>query len=172
MIEVGARDDSVMDVQRQAFEAPHGGQTVTPRLARAPRGRVGRGHALILLVPAALLVLATACAQTSSLDDPFALMADSVIGAGFTHISERFLEPVSMPDIATDSMSAVSQFDGTLKVVRQKDRVELDQDGQLLHAYSLPKGEDPEAWADVTTALFEDARLASTKLHDTDPELI
>jgi carboxyl-terminal processing protease len=127
---------------------------------------------LILLVPAALLVLATACAQTSSLDDPFALMADSVIGAGFTHISERFLEPVSMPDIATDSMATVSQFDGTLKVVRQKDRVELDQDGQLLHAYSLPKGEDPEAWADVTTALFEDARLASAKLHDTDPELI
>jgi carboxyl-terminal processing protease len=161
-----------MDVQRQGFEASHGRQTVTPRLARAPRGRVGRRHALILLVPAALLVLATACAQTSSLDDPFALMADSVIGAGFTHISERFLEPVSMPDIATDSMAAVSQFDGTLKVVRQKDRVELDQDGQLLHAYSLPKGEDPEAWADVTTALFEDARLASAKLHDTDPELI
>ncbi len=163
-----------MDVKRQGFDAAACSpwQALKRGFARNSWTQQGHRKALIALVPAAFLIFATACAQGPSLDDPFSLMADSVIGAGFTHISERYLEPVSMPDLAIDSMGVVTQFDPSLKVVRQKDRVELDQSDKVLHSYTLPKGDDPEAWADVTTALLEDARLASNKLHGTDPEKI
>jgi carboxyl-terminal processing protease len=123
--------------------------------------------------PLALVLALAACSLgPSASDDPFGVMAEEVIGSGYSHIAERYVEPVSIPDIALSGMEGVSHIDGKLAVARDKSRIVLTDGGAVVREFTAPQSEDPEPWADLTTHLLESARAASPAMRAADPEQI
>ncbi|HLI14249.1 MAG TPA: S41 family peptidase [Alphaproteobacteria bacterium] len=144
-----------------------------PRSVPGPGGFEATGRAAIARIGIALLLTLSACARSGPPpQDAFVVMADEVFGAGYTHISERYVEPVSMSDVALAGMAAIDKIDDHLHVLRRGADIVLTSDGTTIRVFPAPQDEDPVAWANLTTEVLESGREASPLLRDADPERI
>jgi carboxyl-terminal processing protease len=110
-----------------------------------------------------MVVLAVAgCSQPAQLHgDPFGAIAEPVIRAGYTHIANRYVEPVSMSDMSLAGMEGMSRIDPRLHVARDHDHILLTDGKAPVQEFSVPKDEDPAEWAALTVAVLESGRAES-----------
>ncbi len=120
------------------------------------------------------LVLALAgCAQASgSAHGPFVGVAEAEFGAGFTDIAERYVEPVSIGDLAVAGMQRMETVDDKLKLTREGSRLRLSYQGGRSIDFAAPSDDDPVAWAVTTSLVLDGARELSPALKSTDLEAI
>ena len=125
------------------------------------------GAGAILLLAFAL----AACTAPRPEREAFSAIAGEVIDAGYTHISERYVDQVAMSDVAIAGIEAIEKIDPKLHINREDDRLQLTAgDNNLVGDFALPTTEDPDDWAELTTNVLERARDVSPALRDTSLE--
>jgi carboxyl-terminal processing protease len=122
---------------------------------------------------AAVLALA-ACVplpptETTEYSDSY---GNEVLGAGFTLISDRYIEPISLHDLAVSGMSGLRSLDAQLDVVDRGNGARLSYANRPLGTINLPTSQNPQAWSAVTVRAIAMARGASPVLAEADAEAI
>lgn len=122
---------------------------------------------------AAVLALA-ACVQLPSAQD--AEYNDAygkrVLNAGFTLISDRYIDPISLHDIALSGMSGLHSLDPAFEVADNGNGARLSYANRLIGTINLPTSQSPDAWSAVTVRAISMARAASPAVGDADAEAI
>jgi carboxyl-terminal processing protease len=112
-----------------------------------------------------------ACGMQREQREDFSAITEEVIGAGYLHISERYVDSVPMSEVAVAGMEGVEKIDPKLHVMLENRDVELTEgDDRVVKDFPIPKNEDPDDWADLTTRVVETARAVSPAVHDTSLE--
>ena len=123
--------------------------------------------------PLALAFILTSCAERNQPSgDAFATAAGEVVDAGYTHISQRYVETLSMSDVALAGMKGVSQIDPELQVTRDRNHIVLAAGKAEVREFTAPRDDDPDDWAEVTIEVLEAGRAVSPTLHDAGMERI
>jgi len=149
---------------------PHAARGAACRAPRALRRGLERFRPITGASALFLLGLA-ACSGHGDGHEDFSTIAGEVIDAGYTHISQRYVDNVPMSEVALAGMEGVEKIDPQLHVARADGEIELtDGDNRVVKDFTVPNGEDPDDWADLTTRVIESARTVSPAVHDTSLE--
>jgi len=122
---------------------------------------------------AAVLVLA-ACVQLPSAPDSEYSEAygNKVLSAGFTLISDRYIDPVSLHEIAISGMSGLHSLDSQFEVADNGRGARLSYASRPIGTINLPTSQSPGAWSAVTVRAISMARAASPAVGGADAEAI
>lgn len=116
----------------------------------------------------------TACMAAPAVDD--AAYSDTygseVFSAGYTLISDRYIEPVSLHELALHGVSGLSAIDAKFSVDDSGTGARLSYADEPLGTINLPTSESPQAWSDVTVRAIAMARRASPTIAKADAETI
>ena len=130
----------------------------------------GSGHIVRL---AALLTLAACTTAPPAQDAAYnASYGREVLSAGYTLISDRYIDPVSMHDIAISGMSGLHSLDQQFEVADGNNGARLSYANRPIGTINLPTSESPETWSAVTVRAIAMARTASPAVADADAEAI
>jgi carboxyl-terminal processing protease len=117
----------------------------------------------------ALLLLCGSCASsigTLETDSRY----DRLFAAGYTHLAERYIEPIEMHRVVVEGLRGLTNLDKSVTVERDAGRIRLMQDGILVGEWSEPADRDVRAWAKLTAASMNAARERSRALASHDPK--
>ncbi|MEQ8194336.1 MAG: S41 family peptidase [Rhodospirillales bacterium] len=155
------------------------------RTGKSPRmaGMVGLGRIRIhrkkeafLLNASALVLLAgllTACAganttaPTSSRDTVQRLSAIELFSAGFTQISDKYIETVPLNQLALEGVRGLSAIDPSLTVLHDGQTIRLLSAEREIARFQTPGNAaalEPSAWAGLTADVLQAARNASASV--------
>lgn len=133
--------------------------------------RTSQARQIVRLV--AVLALA-ACVQLPAAQD--AEYSDAygkrVLNAGFTLISDRYIDPVSLHEISLSGMSGLHSLDSQFEVADNGRGARLSYASRLIGTINLPTSQNPEAWSEVTVRAISMARAASPAVGNADAEAI
>ena len=130
----------------------------------------GAGH---IARRAAILTLA-ACTQLPPTEN--AEYSDSygreVLSFGYTLISDRYIEPISLHELAVSGMSGLRSLDAQFEVVDSGNGARLSYANRPIGTINLPTSQSPDAWSAVTVRAIAMARTASPTVGEADAETI
>ncbi len=123
------------------------------------------------------LVLTAACAPVAlppAAEDGAASRqaAAETLVAGYTNISEKYLQPVSLETMALEGMRGLSAIDPSLAVAREGRSITLTAENREVARFPVPAENDVGAWAALTTDVFAAGRAASPELRKASVEQI
>lgn len=124
-----------------------------------------------------VLLFVTACAgarEYAHPDSPNALPggATRFFAAAYGQISEKYIKPVSLEDVAQDGLKNLHKIDMKFDVLRNGDHYDVAYDDMPLASYKRPKNDDGYAWAKMTVAAIDVGREHSAALRAADSEKI
>ena len=126
------------------------------------------------IVRLAAVMTLTACVQLLPAGD--AEYSDSygneVLSAGFTLISDRYIDPISLHELAVSGMSGLHSLDSQFEVVDGANSARLSYANRSIGTINLPTSQNPEAWSAVTVRAIAMARTASPTVGEADAEAI
>lgn len=142
-----------------------------------------RGHATGFIGPAVLLTLLLTAACAPSRDysaggvaDFSKIQATEVFAAGYSGVSEKYIDRISVGEIAIEGIRGLAAIDPDLSVVRedlgQGPMVTLSAAGRRLVRLPAPGDDDVDGWANLTADISMAARNASEDLRAADMETI
>lgn len=146
--------------------------------------RVFRGHLTGLC--GLVLMVTAACAPMRNFGDgevaAFSpVQATEVFAAGYAGISEKYIDRVSVEEIAVDGLRGLGAIDPDLTVIRTnaennqpsgKDEIILHAQGEEVIRKPAPPSDDVNAWASLTTEFSLAARKASSELQSAGMETV
>jgi carboxyl-terminal processing protease len=118
------------------------------------------------------LALGACASEQTEPSGKFVARAREVLGAGYTNIDERYIEPLKMSDVALSGMAAISKLDPELEVAREGNAITLARGGRSVAHFDVPAGQSPMVWAEMTARVVEAARRESESIGRTDVERI
>ena len=123
------------------------------------------------------VLLANACAlprdfSTVGTGDYSASQASEVFAAGYSGVTEKFIEPVSVGDIAIEGIRGLGAIDPDLTVTRAKGKVVLSASSSEVAFFPAPEGNDVAGWAKLTADISAAARKASAEMKAADMETL
>ncbi len=95
-----------------------------------------------------------------------------VYTAGFRNISEKYIRPLRIDDIAVDGLEGLTSIDPALQAERSEDNVRLLLDGQEIVSVEAPGTMDARGWGEVTASFEQAARRQSQLLNSAGDEKI
>lgn len=102
-------------------------------------------------------------------DDAF-----SMIRAGLKGISQRYLDPVKMDELALDGIRGLATIDPSLSLVENNSLISLHLGNETIADFPRPLAEDSDDeaadWADLTVDIIRAARSTSEELQEADNE--
>ncbi len=124
-----------------------------------------------------VLLFVTACAgarEYAHPDSPNALpgSATRFFAAAYDQISEKYIKPVSLDDVALDGLENLHKLDAKFAVARNGDHYDVVYDDLTLATYKRPKDDDGYAWAQMTVAAIDVGRDHSAALRAADTEAV
>ncbi|AWK88033.1 peptidase S41 [Azospirillum thermophilum] len=99
-------------------------------------------------------------------------VSEQVFSVGFGKIAEVYLLPVAIDQLALDGLKGLTGIDPSVKVERDGSTVRLYVSGTLTAEFGAAAGNDPGAWAALTTRVIDRARLYAPVLGQATPERI
>ncbi|MGC2856293.1 S41 family peptidase [Novispirillum sp. DQ9] len=90
--------------------------------------------------------------------------AERVLSFGFDVIAERYLEPVTVEQLALDGLRGLGQLDPGLAIAMRDHNVELSTAERVVASFKAPAPDDSQDWADVAVRLTVAARSVSPAL--------
>ena len=137
-------------------------------------GMVIRGYILrarTVLAATALFVVAGCAADsvTPAAAAP-APLSEQVLTVGLSRISEIYLQPVDLAKLCADGLAGLRTLDPMLKVERDSDGVIVRRGSRTVTQFNSPEGNDPSAWATLTTRALERIREFSPQLYEATPD--
>ena len=122
---------------------------------------------------AAVLLLAACVSPQPTQDTEYTdSYGKEVLGAGFTLISDRYIDPISLHELAFSGMSGLRSLDSQLEVVDGSNGARLSYANRPIGTINLPTSQSPEAWSAVTVRAIAIARGASPAVAQADAEAI
>ncbi|MCH7865705.1 MAG: PDZ domain-containing protein, partial [Proteobacteria bacterium] len=123
------------------------------------------------------VLLAAACApsrdfSTAGTGDFSASQASEVFAAGYSGVTEKFIEPISVGDIAIEGMRGLGAIDPDLTVSRAGGKVMLSASGSEVALFPEPEENDVAGWAKLTVDISAAARKASAEMKAADMEAL
>ena len=123
------------------------------------------------------LLLVGACApardfSTAGPDDFSASQASQVFAAGYSGVTEKFIDPVSVGDIAIEGIRGLGAIDPDLTITRADGKVVLSASGREVAFFPAPKENDVAGWAQLTVDISAAAREASAEMKAADMETL
>ncbi len=116
------------------------------------------------LAPLALLL--TAC-SSNIVEDPEtfdSVRAGRLFAVGYQDISEIFIEPVEISDLAWAGFDNLSTVDSELSISQDGQFVVMRRDGREVGRFALPEPDDPDAWGALTASVLATGRTVSPSL--------
>ena len=95
-----------------------------------------------------------------------------MLNAGFTLISDRYIEPISMHDIAISGISGLHSLDSQFEVTNNGRGARLIYASRPIGTINLPTSQNSDAWSAVTVRAISMARAASPTVGDASAEAI
>ncbi len=122
----------------------------------------------------AIVLALAACTQVPPADEAEYndTYGEEVLSAGYTLISDRYIDPISLHDLAISGMSGLRSLDGQLEVIESGNGARLHYASQPIGNINLPTSQNPDAWSAVTVRAIAMARSASPAIGEADAEAI
>ena len=107
---------------------------------------------------AILLVILTGCSAPRPVivNDNFPALAQELLSFGIQQISERYIDPVRVSDLAIEGLRGLESIDKDFKLKVTPSKIVVNSDRIADHAFSKPVTESKEEW----TALEVEAKGA------------
>jgi carboxyl-terminal processing protease len=119
-------------------------------------------HVARVFVALVLVAAMSACAGGRRGDaDP---SPHAVLAVAYENLADRYLDPVSIDQVAMHGLERLKDFDPALAVSRGRGAVRLTYGGSELAARPEPGAHDALGWAWLTADMMETARQASPKV--------
>ena len=96
--------------------------------------------------------------------------AADVVSAGYSGITEQYIEKVSVRDIAIEGLRGLGAIDPSLTVAEAEGRVILSSSGREVARFKPPKDDDIAGWAKLTADISLAAREQSAEMKAVDME--
>ncbi len=93
-----------------------------------------------------------------------------IVDEVYSHIYERYIDPVSLDEVTLGGLKGLSGIDSNLDVKRDGGAVWLIANNKSLAEFPLPRQNDSHGWSALTMAVVEAGRSASAKLRAAPPE--
>jgi len=90
--------------------------------------------------------------------------AEKVLSYGFDVISERYLEPVTVEQLALGGLRGLGALDPGLAFSLRDDSIELSTAERVVASFKTPRSDNADAWADIAVKLTVAARSVSPAL--------
>lgn len=117
-----------------------------------------------LLIPVLVLVGSACASPIEGTSRTFGTSSSRVLGVAYQHIGERYIEQVSMQEIALGGMKGISAIDPAFDVKRIGDKIRLFKNGKQVAEFAAPPPQSADGWASLTTAVVEASRAYSPQL--------
>lgn len=161
---------------------PHGGRAwstgrltlknwgfpVTERLKVTKRGALAAAVAASLTLGAfggSFIPVAAFAANQEALAPAFpAAEAERVLSYGFDVIAERYLEPVTVEQLAVDGLRGLGQLDPGLAIALRDRHIELSTAERVVASFQTPSPDNAQDWAEVAVKMTVAARSVSPAL--------
>ncbi|MCH6552402.1 MAG: PDZ domain-containing protein, partial [Planctomycetes bacterium] len=98
--------------------------------------------------------------------------ASEVFAAGYSGVTQKFIEPVSVGDIAIEGIRGLGAIDPDLTVTRADGKVVLSASGSEVAFFPAPEENDIAGWAKLTVDISAAARKASAEMKAADMETL
>lgn len=122
----------------------------------------------------ALIATLAACTQLPPVEETEYSDAygREVLSAGYTLISDRYIEPISLHELAVSGMSGLRSLDSQFEVVDNGNGARLTYANRPIGTINLPTSQSPDAWSAVTVRAIAMARIVSPSVGEADAEAI
>ncbi|MEQ8639444.1 MAG: S41 family peptidase [Alphaproteobacteria bacterium] len=121
----------------------------------------------------AVSLLLAACAGGFGGDGFNRASAERMIGAGYSQITTRYLEPVTLEAIATAGLSGLHDIDPDLRLAESAGGYTVYYKGSEISFRAKPSARaGAEKWAEMTIAILQDGRKSSDILARVDAETL
>lgn len=117
-----------------------------------------------LLIPVLVLAVSACTSPIGGTGRSFETSSSRVLGTAYRHIRERYIETVSMQDVALGGMRGISAIDPAFDVKRVGNKISLFKNGKQLAEFAIPPSQSADRWASLTTAVVEASRAYSPQL--------
>jgi len=129
------------------------------------------------VVMALTVLLVSACTSAPDVPQPRAFDdhvpdARLVLIAGFAGIHDKYIDDVSLRDLATESIRGLAAIDPALTIDRSNGQLILKRHGDKIASADLPESEDPTEWGDMAVKLTREASVYSRDLRQASTEAI
>ncbi len=125
------------------------------------------------LAAISVIMLLSACAVPDKQDSgngfPVELARDT-LETGFRQITQRYIEKISVRDLALEGLRGLSTIEPTLRIEEVSDGISLHSDFISRHIYRTPSPEDSDAWARLTVRALVNLRNRSPEFRAADAE--
>lgn len=95
---------------------------------------------------------------------------EKTLSFAFSAISERYLQKVSVAQVALDSLAGLATLDPAVSVAREGGLVRLRSDGRMIAQYAAPGEGDATGWTQIALQVMRDSRRMSDKMRQADDE--
>lgn len=124
-----------------------------------------------------LMLLVTACAgprEYTRPESPYALppVAARFFSMTYDQVTEKFVQPVGLADIAFSGIGNLSKLDPALTLSQREGEIELFHDGKSLAIFPAPARSESSSWAQLTLAVIEKGREQSAALRSAETEAV
>jgi carboxyl-terminal processing protease len=130
----------------------------------ARQQRPARSRALAPML-AALLWLAGCATSPPPADRAYsARAAESVFAKAYSDIFDKYLQPLDLDEIAFDGIGGLVSIDAGYAASRKDGMVRIALAGSELGRFPLPRSDDVETWAELTTRIIDLSRTRSAAI--------
>jgi len=129
---------------------------------RVRRTRAGLGR----LAALSLTLLLAGCAvhEATAPESYQSNRASRLFAAGFQDVSDIYIEPVSVSDLALAGLENLASIDPEVTVVREDSHLLLTVKGQSAGQLALPSAQDSDGWGDLAADAVNIGRAHSKQL--------
>ncbi len=125
----------------------------------------------------AVLMLVSACAPMGDISEQHPkffseIQAAEVFAAGYTGVTEKYIDKVTVKEIALEGMRGLGAVDPALTVSETNGRVVLAVGGNTISTFPTPRDDDVNGWANLTADISLAARGKSAEMKAAGSEAI
>lgn len=102
----------------------------------------------------------------------YKIQATEVFAAGYGGVADKYIDRVTVEDIAVEGLRGLGAIDPNLTISRTDASVALMSGGHEVIRSTLPEGDNVNGWANLTTNFIVAAREKSTDLRAADMEAV
>lgn len=95
---------------------------------------------------------------------------EKTLSYAFSAISERYLQKVSVAQVALDSLAGLATVDPAVSVTREGGLVRLRSDGRMVTQYAAPADGDALGWTQIAMQVMRDGRRVSEPMARADDD--